>query len=276
MKTIILFHVDHPDAITAKSVVSLMGKMIRIGMQEAHDSIEHDAEDEFEGAHDCTQLEPGEPIGVPSTPSRHDPIQHGLSCVMAVIEATYAHDENGDREEGDNPTSAADTVEQLCNIEGAVQEAIAAYQLATSLGAETGKILKSLKTAVEPVNVQLLKAMLDLLAIAEQGDPADEDERTTLEAARAAARLAKAEACEPCPLCSAAEQLCEACGGHGYVPKSVKSSIQILVHGGLVSDVYSTTPDIDVEVIDNDANEFSDEEEDRREVDRDKHPFCIK
>lgn len=104
----------------------------------------------------------------------------------------------------------------------------------------------------QPVNVQVLKAMLDLLAIAEQGDPADEEERTTLEAARAAARAAKAEACVPCPDCTAAEQLCESCGGHGFVPKT-PASLRVLCHvsGGVASLAY----DFGIEHVIADADE---------------------
>lgn len=104
------------------------------------------------------------------------------------------------------------------------------------------------------MNAQVLKAMLDLLAIAEQGDPADEDERAALEAARAAARAAKAEACEPCPLCTSAEQLCETCGGHGFVPKATPKPLVLFVIYDGIGNYYANTDDVEIHKVDIDSD----------------------
>lgn len=58
MKTSIIFHVTHPDTIPPGRVAELLDKMVWIGNQEAHDSIDNDATDEFDGARDVIQLEP--------------------------------------------------------------------------------------------------------------------------------------------------------------------------------------------------------------------------
>lgn len=118
------------------------------------------------------------------------------------------------------------------------------------------------REAVVPqiVNAQVLKAMLDLLAIAEQGDPADDEEREALTKARDAARAAKAAACDPCPDCHTAEVLCEACGGHGFVPKAGElPRVLVCVYGGVVTRVDCNVP-FEHEIIDIDDCEV---EEDR-------------
>lgn len=57
MKTSVILHVEHPDEITSARVAVLIDKMVGIGVQEAHDSIDHDATDEFDGARDAIRLE---------------------------------------------------------------------------------------------------------------------------------------------------------------------------------------------------------------------------
>ena len=52
-----------------------------------------------------------------------DRILAALAAVQQVIENTYAHDEDGDRTEEEPEFSAADIVEQLCNLELIVDEA---------------------------------------------------------------------------------------------------------------------------------------------------------
>jgi hypothetical protein len=47
-----------------------------------------------------------------------------LSKVMNIIEQTYPHDEDGNREEGDSPISGADVVEQLISLEEEIKEAL--------------------------------------------------------------------------------------------------------------------------------------------------------
>lgn len=171
----------------------------------------------------------------------NDPIREAVEQARKVVCMTHAHDEDGNCIDEEGEHSAADVVEAVGNLDIALQEAEAAYQ---SIG--------DLPEAPAHVNVHILKAMLDLLAIAEQGEPKDEDERATLEAARAAARLAKAEYCEPCPFCTVAEQLCEACGGHGVVPKTPKP-LRVLCHvsGGVASLAY----DFGIEHVIADADE---------------------
>ena len=50
-----------------------------------------------------------------------------LMCraVFEIIESTYPHDDDGNREEGDSPVSGADVVQELCCIEESLAEAIA-------------------------------------------------------------------------------------------------------------------------------------------------------
>lgn len=55
----------------------------------------------------------------------HDPVMAALKSVQSIIEDTYAHDDDGDRTDEDNPTSPNDTVEALMGIEGEIDEAIA-------------------------------------------------------------------------------------------------------------------------------------------------------
>lgn len=45
--------------------------------------------------------------------------------VLGIIEATYAHDDEGNREEGDSPISGADVVDRLLELE---DELVAAIQ----------------------------------------------------------------------------------------------------------------------------------------------------
>jgi hypothetical protein len=47
-----------------------------------------------------------------------------LQRMMDTIESTYPHDEEGRREDGDNPRSAVDIVEDLCEMELMVAEAL--------------------------------------------------------------------------------------------------------------------------------------------------------
>lgn len=172
-------------------------------------------------------------------------LREAIDAFDEVVAMTYDPD---DQDEPHPDYSAADVFEAVCNLGQHVHEASCAISKAVPQ---------------EPVNVQVLKAMLDLLAIAEQGDPADEEERTTLEAARAAARAAKAEACEPCPLCTAAEQLCEGCGGHGFVPKESESTkIVACCRGGVINAVYCTDEKATATVLDfDDVDKDVDEDE---------------
>lgn len=160
-------------------------------------------------------------------------IREAIDAFDELVAMTY---DPNDHDEPHPDYSAADVFEEVCNLGQHVYEA---YRAITTIEPQP------------PVNAQVLKAMLDLLAIAEQGDPADEEERTTLEAARAAARAAKTEACEPCPLCASAEQLCEACGGHGVVPKTIEpTKIVVSVSGGIASAVYCTDANATAQVVD--------------------------
>jgi hypothetical protein len=52
--------------------------------------------------------------------------RHALHNVMAVIEETYPHDDQGRREDGDSPVSGADVVDHLCLLQGAIIEALQA------------------------------------------------------------------------------------------------------------------------------------------------------
>lgn len=71
----------------------------------------------------------------------------------------------------------------------------------------------------QPVNVQVLKSLIELLYVAEGSDPHDFDEDT--QRIFNEAQAARDAACDPCPDCHAREVLCESCGGLGYVPKPV-------------------------------------------------------
>jgi uncharacterized protein (UPF0179 family) len=52
-----------------------------------------------------------------------------LLSVQEIIEGTYGHDDAGERDEADCPdNSAADTVELLCGLEIAIDEALEALQ----------------------------------------------------------------------------------------------------------------------------------------------------
>ncbi len=48
--------------------------------------------------------------------------------VATIIEQTYAHDEDGNRVDGDSPLSAADVVDALLDLESVVDAAIAGVQ----------------------------------------------------------------------------------------------------------------------------------------------------
>lgn len=85
------------------------------------------------------------------------------------------------------------------------------------------------------VNADLLQSLCDLIAIASPDDAADDEEREAYRRAVAAKKAASV----PCPLCTTAEQLCEACGGHGVIPKdAAKPKVLITVAGGCADFVY--------------------------------------
>lgn len=168
-------------------------------------------------------------------------IREAIDAFDRVVAMTY---DPNDHDEPHPDYSAADVFEAVCNLHTHVYEA---YRAITTIVPQP------------PVNAQVLKAMLDLLAIAEQGDPADVEEGATLEAARAAARSVKAEACEPCPDCTAAEQLCESCGGHGYVPKATpKPHVLFVIYDG-VGNYYANTNDVEIHKVDIDSDLDSDD-----------------
>lgn len=75
-------------------------------------------------------------------------------------------------------------------------------------------------TPATSVNADLLRSLCDLIAIASPDDAADDEEREAYWRAVAAKKAASV----PCPLCTTAEQLCEACGGHGVIPKEPETT----------------------------------------------------
>jgi hypothetical protein len=260
-KTSVVITVEHPDEIAAVDVAGMVDRCVGIGYQDALDTMEDEGDDAKEDASKVVKLTiydssviDTERLRVKQIPSPvgfskdADTIRDAIDAFADVLAMTFDPD---DQDEPHPDFSAADVFEAVCNLNVHIEEARQA--------------INRLTPPQQPVNVQVLKAMLDLLAIAEQGEPADEDERAALEAARVAARAAKAEACEPCDQCTAAEQLCEGCGGHGVVPKAAPDvEIVVSCSGGVVTAVYCSEEKAGVEIVDFD--EFEGEDQDPEEA----------
>lgn len=68
---------------------------------------------------------------VTEIPKPVEKIQRVLSKVMTIIEGTYGHDDDGERDEDLPPdNSAADTVEYLTGIEGSIEDALELIKVA--------------------------------------------------------------------------------------------------------------------------------------------------
>lgn len=68
---------------------------------------------------------PGEAgLITPTSAGRHDRREAALRKVLDIIEQTYAHDEDGNRTDGDSPISGADVVEMLCALEDDLRGAL--------------------------------------------------------------------------------------------------------------------------------------------------------
>lgn len=62
--------------------------------------------------------------GIWMNASDYDTVLNALRSVAVVIEATYGHDETGDRDGSEPTCSAADVFEMVCGLEEIVDDAI--------------------------------------------------------------------------------------------------------------------------------------------------------
>lgn len=115
MKTSIIFHVKHPDTIPPGRVAELLDKMVWIGNQEAHDSIDNDATDEFDGARDVIQLEP-ETAEICTVAGVSDfSVLKSLCELLYIAEGSDPHDFDEDTQRIFNEAQAArDAVADSC------------------------------------------------------------------------------------------------------------------------------------------------------------------
>ena len=82
------------------------------------------------------------------------PITETLQAVASLIEATYDHDEAGNRTNMDSPMSGADIAAELFNMEGAVFDALAESKAAPDLRDALQRLVDDLTDADEDHNVE--------------------------------------------------------------------------------------------------------------------------
>lgn len=107
MKTSVILHVEHPDEITSARVAVLIDKMVGIGMQEAHDTIEFDAPEDFEGAREAIQLRIGDTELCTVAGVSNFSVLKSLCEMLYIAEGSDPHDFDEDTQRIFNEAQAA-------------------------------------------------------------------------------------------------------------------------------------------------------------------------